>query len=185
MQQSEALCKVLRALQMLGKHPRLELLNRMLDLLIVGLEFHLGLSQYEALGPDAGARIRADAQQALLTKTVKARFMLLSHATWVDEYIGQNKPADAVADDIKDTPSANMLFNLNGMTRANWQLDSNTAMDAVELVCAQFQERLNTAILTLKRVAGSLATNSWHLEIQDGASQDMVLETGADVVALT
>ena len=180
MQQSEALCKVLQGLQVVAKHPRLELLKHMLQVLSLGLQFHRSLSQYEALGQDAAARIRADAQQSLLKTIVKSKFLLLSNASWVDAYIEKNMPAEGVLDDINDTPSVNMLFNLKGMAVTNWKVESDTVVDAVELVCAQFQERLNTAMLNLKRLAGSLAEpgSSWHNEIPDTASPEDVLKTG-------
>ena len=101
----------------------------------------------------------------------------------MDAYVDKTMPAEGVPDDIKDVPPVDMLFHVKGTatSMSKWQVESDTVVDAVQLVCAQFQERLNNSILTLRKVYGNLAhppTTSWHLQIADGASQDDVLKIG-------
>ena len=174
--------RLLRTFLEVVQHPRKDLLQNMIDLLQAGCGFNLGLKEY-CVGKDTEARVREDAQQKVLKKLVKDRKATQNFMKDVQAALAAAQPTDALPDKLSDiTNPGDMPLMLDLMM--TWELDSESIVDAVELIAANNIEHSKKLQCQLQKVCDPYwkQEETWHLDLPNQDDLKEVLKKGASKV---
>ena len=155
-----------------------------MELLGTGAEFCLRMSQYEARGSDAAARLKADPELVDLYAIAKHRAQTLRLKAEVETSIQSAKgeiPVDALPEDVaKVTDPAQLPLFLN--FRLSWELTPEILVDAVALQATLFKENVFRGQEDLKVLCngklGDEAPAAWHTDVAPDATLETLMAAG-------